>query len=65
MSVIYLLIFASLGMALLFLGWFIWAVRSGQYEDTCTPAMRILADDEPGTPRSRATGRGDPPLESS
>ena len=24
---------------------FIWAVRSGQYEDTCTPSMRVLLDD--------------------
>ena len=45
MSVIVILILASLGMALTFLGLFVWAVRSGQYEDTCTPSMRILADD--------------------
>jgi cbb3-type cytochrome oxidase maturation protein len=23
----------------------VWAVRGGQYDDTLTPAMRILADD--------------------
>ncbi len=52
MSVILLLIVASLGVALLFLAGFIWAVRSGQYEDTCTPSMRILAggDAEPIKP---------------
>ncbi len=46
MNVILILILASLGVALLFLGCFIWAVRSGQYEDTCTPSMRILTDSE-------------------
>ena len=24
---------------------FIWAVRSGQYEDTCTPSMRLLTEE--------------------
>ena len=31
--------------ALVFLGAFIWSVRSGQYEDTLTPSMRMLADE--------------------
>ena len=48
MSVIIILILASLSMGLIFLGAFIWSVRSGQYEDTTTPSMRILAD-EPQT----------------
>ena len=47
MSVVIILILASLGVALLFLGAFIWSVRSGQYEDTLTPSLRVLAD-EPG-----------------
>jgi cbb3-type cytochrome oxidase maturation protein len=35
-----------------FLGAFIWAVRSGQYEDTCTPSMRLLLDEgRDGAPR--------------
>jgi cbb3-type cytochrome oxidase maturation protein len=45
MSVVILLILASLGVALLFLAAFIWAVRSGQYEDTLTPSLRVLADE--------------------
>jgi cbb3-type cytochrome oxidase maturation protein len=45
MSVILILILASLTMALIFLGGFIWSVRSGQYEDTVTPSMRILTDE--------------------
>ena len=52
MSVILILIVASLFMAFVFLAGFFWAVRSGQYEDTNTPSMRILFDDRtpaPGT----------------
>ncbi|RME93879.1 MAG: cbb3-type cytochrome oxidase assembly protein CcoS [Verrucomicrobia bacterium] len=46
MSALYFLIPVSLLVAVVFLGWFIWAVRSGQYEDTSTPALRMLADEE-------------------
>jgi cbb3-type cytochrome oxidase maturation protein len=45
MSVVIILIFASLTVALLFLAGFVWAVRSGQYEDTLTPSLRVLAED--------------------
>jgi cbb3-type cytochrome oxidase maturation protein len=45
MEVILLLIVASLLLAVLFLGVFIWAARSGQFEDTTTPALRVLTDD--------------------
>ncbi len=45
MSVLVLLIFVSLAVATTFLMGFIWAVRSGQYEDTSTPSMRILMED--------------------
>jgi cbb3-type cytochrome oxidase maturation protein len=44
-SVLVLLIFTSLAVAIVFLIGFIWAVRSGQYEDTCTPSLRLLAED--------------------
>jgi cbb3-type cytochrome oxidase maturation protein len=46
MSVILILILTSLAVAGGFLAAFIWAVRSGQYEDTQTPSMRILMDEE-------------------
>jgi cbb3-type cytochrome oxidase maturation protein len=52
MLVIFLLIFISLLLATAFLTAFIWAVRSGQFEDTCTPSMRMLADEEAATKRS-------------
>ena len=45
MSVVIVLILVSVAVALLFLGAFIWSVRSGQYEDTLTPSMRILTDE--------------------
>ena len=45
MSVIVILILASLGFALVFLVGFIWAVKSGQFEDTHTPSLRILMED--------------------
>ena len=45
MSVVILLILASLAVGLVFVGAFVWSVRSGQFEDTLTPAMRVLADD--------------------
>jgi cbb3-type cytochrome oxidase maturation protein len=49
MSVIPILIVASLLMAGGFLAAFIWAVRSGQFDDTHTPSLRMLTDEEPGT----------------
>jgi cbb3-type cytochrome oxidase maturation protein len=46
MIVIFLLIPLSIIIAICFLVAFIWAVRSGQYEDTCTPAMRLLLEEK-------------------
>lgn len=46
MSVIYLLIFVSLTVAVGFIAAFIKAVRSGQFEDDYTPSVRMLFDDE-------------------
>lgn len=45
MSALYLLIGFSLAVALVFLAAFLWALRTDQYRDTCTPAMRVLFDD--------------------
>ena len=49
MEVIFLLIALSIIAALGFLAAFLWAVRSGQYDDDKTPAMRILFDDKQST----------------
>ena len=46
MSVLYILIIAALTVAIGFLFAFIWAVRTGQFDDTHTPSMRILLDGE-------------------
>ena len=46
MSVIIVLISASLLVAIGFLAAFFWAVRSGQFEDDYTPSVRILFDNE-------------------
>jgi len=46
MSAIYFLIGCSVIIAVLFLAAFFWANKSGQHDDTYTPAIRILFDDE-------------------
>jgi cbb3-type cytochrome oxidase maturation protein len=45
MSVMFVLIGFSLLVALIFLAVFLWAVRTGQYEDKYTPSVRMLFDD--------------------
>jgi cbb3-type cytochrome oxidase maturation protein len=47
MSVIILLLIASLSVALIFLGAFIWSVRNKQFDDDYAPPRRILFDDKP------------------
>lgn len=49
MSAIIVLILASLVVAIGFLGAFLWAVKSGQFDDRVTPSMRILWDDKKTT----------------
>lgn len=46
MSVILILILVSIVVAGLFLGAFFWAVRSGQYDDTYSPSVRMLFEDK-------------------
>jgi len=46
MSVLFVLIAVSITVALGFLGAFLWSVRSGQYEDDHTPAIRMLFDND-------------------
>jgi cbb3-type cytochrome oxidase maturation protein len=55
MIVIFFLIPLSIIVAVCFLGLFIWAVRSGQYEDTCTPSMRLLLEEKKTEKAVRAT----------
>ena len=46
MIIIVLLVAISLSIALFFLFIFYWNVKSGQYDDTYTPSIRILFEDE-------------------
>jgi cbb3-type cytochrome oxidase maturation protein len=46
MSVIYVLLTISIVVAVIFFIAFIHSVRSGQYEDSYTPSVRILFEDE-------------------
>ena len=46
MSVIFILIACSLLLATSFLIAFLWASKSGQFDDDYTPSVRMLFDDE-------------------
>jgi len=46
MSVIYLLLTISIVIAVFFFIVFILSVKSGQFDDTYTPSVRMLFDDE-------------------
>ena len=46
MSVIYLLLTLSILVAIVFFIAFILAVKNGQYDDSYTPSVRMLFDDE-------------------
>lgn len=50
MSVIFLLICLSLLVAGSFLGAFLWAIRSGQYDDDYSPSVRMLFEDKKKDP---------------
>ena len=47
MQVMFVLIGASLLVAIVFVVAFIWSVRRGQYDDLHTPSVRMLFDDHP------------------
>jgi cbb3-type cytochrome oxidase maturation protein len=46
MSVIYLLLTISIIIAILFFIAFIYSVKTGQFDDSYTPSVRMLFDDE-------------------
>ena len=46
MEVVYITIGVSIIVAVIFFIVFLKAVKSGQYEDTYTPSVRMLFDDE-------------------
>ncbi len=68
MDILYLLIPLSVVLVAVIVAAFLWAIRSGQFDDLEGPAHRILLDDDeqPAPPRTdaeeqrdRNTGAGD------
>ncbi|WP_299800159.1 cbb3-type cytochrome oxidase assembly protein CcoS [Maribacter sp. Asnod2-G09] len=55
MSVIYVLLGISLVVAIIFFVAFIVSVRQGQYDDSYTPSVRMLFDDELVKPKKTST----------
>jgi cbb3-type cytochrome oxidase maturation protein len=49
MGIIFLLIAASTVVAVIFLAAFVWAMRTGQYDDDRSPAVRILGEPRPAS----------------
>ena len=61
MDILFLLIPLSVVLALL-IGWFFWrAVDTGQFDDLDTPALRILADDDRPSRKSKDDWTALPP----
>ena len=57
METIFVLLPLALLIAAIAVGFFIWAARTGQFDDLETPAVRILFDDEePRRPVPPAAG---------
>jgi cbb3-type cytochrome oxidase maturation protein len=61
LEILYLLIPASIALALVALTLFVWAIHSGQFDDLETPAIRILFDDRPAVLPPAAAGDAAPP----
>lgn len=55
MEIIYFLLPASLLIALIGFFAYLWSVRSGQYEDLDTPALRMLSDDDEVEPQTQVS----------
>ena len=58
METIFVLLPLALLIAAIAVGLFIWAAKTGQFDDLETPAVRILFDDE--EPRRPATAQASP-----
>ncbi|HEY3406299.1 MAG TPA: cbb3-type cytochrome oxidase assembly protein CcoS [Ohtaekwangia sp.] len=55
MNIIILLIGISLTIGIIFLVIFLWSMKSGQYDDTYTPSIRMLFEDK----KKKEHGKGD------
>jgi cbb3-type cytochrome oxidase maturation protein len=56
---IFVLLPLALLIAAIAVGFFVWAARSGQFDDLETPAVRILFDDPPSSPPPRVSSPAD------
>ena len=55
MSIIYMLLAISVVVAVVFFAAFIFSVKKGQYDDTYTPSVRMLFEDELVKPSAKAS----------
>lgn len=55
MSVFYILMGVSVVLGGAFLAFFVWAVRSGQFDDTGTPPLRVLGEGDDSRPEDGTT----------
>ena len=58
MTILFVLVPVALGIVLISVGGFVWATRTGQFDDLDTPALRVLRD-EPG---GKTSSPSSPPL---
>ena len=58
MGMIYIMLIVSLCLAVFFLGIFLWATKTGQYDDNYSPSVRILFEDEPDQSESNQNNDG-------
>jgi cbb3-type cytochrome oxidase maturation protein len=60
MTILYLLIPLAVGLMIVAIAFFLWTVRTGQYDDLEGPAHRILMDDDdPKIPQNAKRQRKD------
>ena len=62
MNIIIILIAISLNIAIGFLIAFLYSVKSGQYDDTYSPSIRMLIDDKPKTKSVKENEHGKVPV---
>jgi cbb3-type cytochrome oxidase maturation protein len=56
MEIIIVLLPLAIGLGVMFILFFVWAVRKGQYDDLDTPRYRMLIEDRNG-PRAVKKGK--------
>jgi len=49
-SVLFVLVPLAILLVAIFVGFYVWSSRTGQFDDLTTPAMRVLHDDAEAAP---------------